>query len=59
MESKNALRPEFMYKICWYRKQIELLIKQIKDTILPKKIGQIYLDGESLYGVIQSILNPW
>lgn len=33
------------------------MIKLIKDTILPKKIGQVYLDGESLYGVIQSNCN--
>ena len=30
------------------------MINYIKTNISPKKIGQIFLDGESLYGVVQS-----
>lgn len=46
-EPRDTLRPEFM-------KQVDNLITRLKSTIPVKKINNFYLDGEALFGLIQS-----
>jgi len=47
-EPRETLRPEFL-------KQIDTLITKLKATIPMKKINNFYLDGEALFGLVQSI----
>jgi len=46
-EEKASLRPEFL-------KQIDELIKYLRFNIPMKKINNVYLDGEALFGLVQS-----
>ena len=46
-EPLSSLRPEFI-------SQVEKMIQSIKNTILPKKINNIELDGEALFGLLQT-----
>lgn len=46
-EELSTLRPEFV-------KQIEELIKQLRHNVPMKKINNVYLDGEALFGLVQS-----
>lgn len=48
-ETKNALRPEFV-------KQVDELIEKVKATIPIKKINNVYLDGEALFGLVQNYI---
>lgn len=46
-EEKSHLRPEFV-------KQVDDLIKQLRHNVPMKKINNVYLDGEALFGLVQS-----
>ena len=46
-EPVSSLKPNFI-------KQVKLMIKNIKETISPKKINNIELDGEALFGLLQT-----
>ena len=46
-EDKNSLRPEFL-------KQVDELIKQLRHNVPMKKINNVFLDGEALFGLVQS-----
>lgn len=46
-EDKENLRPEFL-------KQIDELITQLRHNVPMKKINNVYLDGEELFGLVQS-----
>ena len=46
-ETKTTLRNEFM-------EQVENLISYIKTNIPVKKINNVSLDGEALFGLLQS-----
>jgi len=48
-EPQSSLRPEFL-------SQVEKMIKSIKSSILPKKINNIELDGEALFGLLQTYI---
>jgi hypothetical protein len=48
-ESRNVLRPEFV-------QQVDDMINLVKTTITEKKINNVILDGEALFGLLQSIL---
>ena len=37
-----------------FRVQLEGLVNFVKKSILPKQIGNFYLDGKDLFGLIQS-----
>ncbi len=47
-ESRNVLRIEFL-------QQVDDMINLIKTTIPEKKINNVLLDGEALFGLLQSI----
>jgi len=49
-EEKSSLRPEFL-------KQVDELLKQIRHNVPMKKINNVYLDGEALFGLVQSKKN--
>ena len=49
-EDKVALRPEFL-------KQVDELVKQLRHNAPMKKINNVYLDGEALFGLVQSKKN--
>jgi len=46
-EPRDTLRPEFM-------KQIDNLVARLKSSVPIKKINNFFLDGEALFGLIQS-----
>jgi hypothetical protein len=46
-ETKNTLRSEFV-------SQVDELISTVKNTIQVKKINNVFLDGEALFGLLQS-----
>ena len=46
-EEFKSLRPEFTT-------QIEEIIKDLRYNIPMKKINNVYLDGEALFGLVQS-----
>jgi hypothetical protein len=46
-EEKSSLRPEFL-------KQVDELLKQLRHNVPMKKINNVYLDGEALFGLVQS-----
>jgi len=46
-EDKKTLRPEFL-------KQVDELIRQLRHNVPIKKINNVYLDGEALFGLVQS-----
>jgi hypothetical protein len=46
-EEKSHLRPEFI-------KQVDDLIQQLRHNVPMKKINNVYLDGEALFGLVQS-----
>lgn len=46
-EEKSHLRPEFV-------KQVDDLIMQLRHNVPMKKINNVYLDGEALFGLVQS-----
>ena len=46
-ENRSLLRQEFL-------KQVDHMINMIKSTIPEKKINNVYLDGEALFGLLQS-----
>ncbi len=46
-EDKSYLRPEFV-------KQVDKLIQELRHNIPMKKINNVYLDGEALFGLMQS-----
>lgn len=46
-ENRNTLRPEFL-------KQIDELMRELRYNIPMKKINNVYLDGEALFGLVQS-----
>lgn len=48
-ETKSTLRPEFM-------NQVDDLIKLVKTTIQSKKINNVFLDGEALFGLLQNYI---
>ena len=48
-ESKSLLRPEFL-------KQVDELVANVKSSISVKKINNVYLDGESLFGLLQNYI---
>src|SRR6185369_7734427 len=48
-EQKNTLRPEFT-------KQVDDLISMVKSEITAKKISNVYLDGEALFGLLQNYI---
>ena len=46
-EPLSSLRKEFI-------QQVETMISSIKSTILPKKVSNVELDGEALFGLLQA-----
>ena len=46
-EDRNSLRPEFL-------KQIDQLLKELRYNVPIKKINNVFLDGEALFGLVQS-----
>ena len=46
-EPYSALRPEFT-------SQVEEMISKIKSTIRPKKVANVELDGEAMFGLLQA-----
>lgn len=48
-ESKSGLRPEFV-------KQVEELINKVRSSIPIKKINNVLVDGEALFGLLQNYI---
>jgi hypothetical protein len=48
-ETKSTLRPEFM-------SQVDDLVKLVKSSIQCKKINNVFLDGEALFGLLQNYI---
>jgi hypothetical protein len=48
-ENKSGLRPEFL-------KQVDEFITKVKSTIAVKKINNVYVDGEALFGLLQNYI---
>ena len=46
-EPYSSLRPEFT-------SQVEDMINKIKSTIRPKKVANVELDGEAMFGLLQA-----
>ena len=41
-----------------FRMQLETLVNFVKKNIVPKQIGNFFLDGKDLFGLIQIIIHP-
>ena len=48
-ENKSGLRPEFL-------RQVDEFITKVKSTISVKKINNVYVDGEALFGLLQNYI---
>jgi hypothetical protein len=48
-EIKSTLRPEFIT-------QVDELIEKVKSNIQVKRINNVYLDGEALFGLVQNYI---